>query len=178
MNHNNKIGFTIVELLVVIAVIAILVAITVVSYGNVQKNARDTIRLDDISRIRGALELYKSQVGTYPAANPDPATWERSTTNPTGFLSGLQSYIGNVPVDPKNTGTSYYFYYRYPSGNMSYSNCPAIKGDFYVLGINTMETKSGITSSPGWNCDNGSYVPTNSTWVTTAARAVWGGFAN
>lgn len=152
--------------------------ITIVAYGGVQQNARDTTRLDDISRIRQALELYKSQVGTFPAANPDPATWEQSKTNPAGFLSSLKPYMGTVPVDPKNSGVSYYFYYRYPSGYMSYANCPAIRGDYYVLGINTMEEKLGTDSSPGWNCENGTFVPTNSTWVPTTTRAAWGAFAN
>jgi prepilin-type N-terminal cleavage/methylation domain-containing protein len=51
-------GFTIVELLVVIVVIAILAAITIVAYNGIQARARDTQRIQDIKTIAKAHELY------------------------------------------------------------------------------------------------------------------------
>lgn len=177
---NQQTGFTIVELLIVIVVIGILAAITVVAYNGVQSRALDTTRLGDISKIQKALELYKIDKGVYPNANPDPASWERSTTNPSGFMSSLQPYMGGnkVPVDPVNSGNSYYYYYRYPPGHASYASCPASRGGFYVLGINTLNAQSGLAVSTGWNCENGSTVPTNGSWVASTTRAVWGRFEN
>ena len=56
-------GFTIVELLVVIVVIAILAAIIMVSYANVQKSARDSVRKQDVATLAKAFETYNADNG-------------------------------------------------------------------------------------------------------------------
>lgn len=56
-------GFTLVELLVVIVVIAILVSIVVVGFANVQKRARDEVRKQDLASLAKALELYNNDNG-------------------------------------------------------------------------------------------------------------------
>src|SRR6478735_9272751 len=102
-------GFTIVELLIVIVVIAILASITVVAYSGIQVRARDSQRLSDINAIAKALELYKTQNGQYPVAvGNSSGGWEVSS-NPNGnhvFLQQLvdAGVISKVPVDPVNTG--------------------------------------------------------------------------
>ena len=53
----NKQGFTIVELLIVIVVIAILAAISIVAYNGMQQRARDTQRKSDISAVVKALSM-------------------------------------------------------------------------------------------------------------------------
>lgn len=63
----SKPGFTIVELLIVIVVIAILAAITVVAYNGIQNRAKDTARIQLINDIAKALDLYKADTGRYPA---------------------------------------------------------------------------------------------------------------
>jgi len=55
-------GFTIVELLIVIVVIAILAAITIVAYNGVQKRALNTARLTEV-------EAWQKQFLLYYAAN-------------------------------------------------------------------------------------------------------------
>lgn len=59
-------GFTIVELLIVIAVIAILSAIVLVTYNGVQKRARNADRYSQMQSWQKLFELYKSSYGTYP----------------------------------------------------------------------------------------------------------------
>lgn len=61
-------GFTIVELLIVIVVIAILAAITIVAYNGIQQRARDTQRKNDLAQIAKALQLYKVDNGTHAGA--------------------------------------------------------------------------------------------------------------
>jgi prepilin-type N-terminal cleavage/methylation domain-containing protein len=51
-------GFTIVELLIVIVVIAILAAITIVAYSGIQQRARDTRRIQDLAFLSTATKLY------------------------------------------------------------------------------------------------------------------------
>lgn len=62
----NKRGFTIVELLIVIVVVAILAAISITAYINVTNRANDSAVLSDASLITKNLELYKVENGKYP----------------------------------------------------------------------------------------------------------------
>lgn len=62
----RRTGFTIVELLIVIVVIAILATISVVAYKGVQSRARDALRIDKVTKLARALELYKVDKGYYP----------------------------------------------------------------------------------------------------------------
>ena len=63
-------GFTIVELLIVIVVIAILAAITMVSYNGITGRAKDASVQSDVETAVKKLEVYKYQTGTeqYPAS--------------------------------------------------------------------------------------------------------------
>ncbi|AHB42022.1 hypothetical protein RAAC3_TM7C00001G0156 [Candidatus Saccharibacteria bacterium RAAC3_TM7_1] len=67
-------GFTIVELLIVIVVIAVLAAITVVAYNGIQQRARDASMQSDLSNVSKKLELYNAENGTYPTSWPQAAT--------------------------------------------------------------------------------------------------------
>ncbi len=59
-------GFTIVELLIVIVIIAILAAISIVAYNGVQERSRDAARLTKLSQLEKAIGLYYSDNGRYP----------------------------------------------------------------------------------------------------------------
>lgn len=59
-------GFTLVELLIVIVVIAILAAVSVVAYNGTQDRANFSVMRADIASIQKAIEMYKSIHGTYP----------------------------------------------------------------------------------------------------------------
>ncbi|AHB42069.1 hypothetical protein RAAC3_TM7C00001G0204 [Candidatus Saccharibacteria bacterium RAAC3_TM7_1] len=58
-------GFTIVELLIVVVVIAIMAAITVVAYNGIQQRARDSIRTADLAFLEKSLKLYYADNGNY-----------------------------------------------------------------------------------------------------------------
>ena len=62
-------GFTIVELLIVIVIIAILATLILVGIGGKDKAARDAKRSDSIAKISEALEVYYVNGGTnhYPS---------------------------------------------------------------------------------------------------------------
>lgn len=60
-------GFTIVELLIVIVIIAILAAISVTAYTGIQNRANDSAIQSDLKTLATKLQLYKIQQDTYPA---------------------------------------------------------------------------------------------------------------
>jgi prepilin-type N-terminal cleavage/methylation domain-containing protein len=66
-------GYTLIEILVVMSIIAILTAISIASYTNVQQRGRDGKRLADIKTIQQALERYYADNGHYPWYYPDTA---------------------------------------------------------------------------------------------------------
>lgn len=59
-------GFTIVELLIVVVVIAILAAITIVSYTGISNQAHDTAIKSDLVAAQKKTELYKAEYGALP----------------------------------------------------------------------------------------------------------------
>lgn len=58
MMHRKK-AFTLIELLIVVAIIGILATIVIIAYTNAQAKARDNKRKADISAISGAVEMFK-----------------------------------------------------------------------------------------------------------------------
>ena len=92
MKRKNK-GFTLIELIVSITIIAVLTVVGVVSYGGASKKARDSRRIADLEKIRIALELYRQDVGS-----SYPLTDTLSTVL-------VPKYIQAIPIGPK--GESY-----------------------------------------------------------------------
>lgn len=87
---NNPQGFTLIELMIVITIIAILSVIGVVVFSGVQRNARDARRRGDIDAIFKALEVNK-------------------TTNSQVYnlLNGNQFANGAIPQDSINGSATY-----------------------------------------------------------------------
>lgn len=63
---SNPKGFTLVELIVVIAVIGIISTIGISSFTNYLKIARDAVKIDEASRVLEALSAYMALYGTMP----------------------------------------------------------------------------------------------------------------
>src|SRR6185437_14654013 len=59
-------GFTIVELLIVIVVIAILATLVIVTFTGIQQKARDSQRQTDITALDQHLEAFYGENGYYP----------------------------------------------------------------------------------------------------------------
>ena len=131
-------GFTIVELLIVIVVIAILAAITIVAFNGIQQRARDTKRLNDITTMNKQLELFYVDKGYYPLTE--------SLSGGLGFPFAAANFSSSgtgYMVAPGNTDTansSYRdfssppsIYYGYISYKADGSRCTAATGDTVSL---------------------------------------------
>jgi prepilin-type N-terminal cleavage/methylation domain-containing protein len=60
-----KKAFSLIELLVVVALIGILTAIATASYSTMQKKARDSRRVADMKAVQNAFEQYYADFSTY-----------------------------------------------------------------------------------------------------------------
>ncbi len=67
-NQKSK-GFSLVELLVTISIMAVLSVIGITAYSGIQSRSRDAIRLEDARRLVLAIEQYRSSAGRYPGAS-------------------------------------------------------------------------------------------------------------
>ena len=114
-------GFTIVELLIVIVVIAILATITVVAYNGVQANARDSIRKSDMATLQKALEIHYTYYGSY--TQPENRAEDRSTSGGSDWATDSDlldlvtgGILPSLPKDPINDAT---YNYAYEPGNVN-----------------------------------------------------------
>ena len=100
---SRKNGFTLAELLIVIAIIAILVVLGLMNVGGQRIKANDVKRKTDLYKLKNAIEEYHNDHDTFP---------------PEGTIScggaGLVPYLAEIPCDPKN-----------PTARISYGYVPS-----------------------------------------------------
>ena len=83
--RRGEVGFTLVELLVVISLIGILAAMAIVNYRNGVVRSQEAVLRTDLFRMRDAIDQYYADKGKYPSS-----------------LDSLVSdgYLRSVPEDP------------------------------------------------------------------------------
>jgi type II secretion system protein G len=118
-------GFTLVELLVVMAILGVLTTLTAGGFRSAQIRGRDAERKSDLRQISEALELFVSDYGHYPSdvngqmvACPFDAALDSGTPCTWGSSEMTDSktvYFKTLPADPVDEGT--YFYRVVPGSN-------------------------------------------------------------
>ena len=136
---NNKKGFTLIEILVVVSIIGLLSSVFLVGLGGFRSRGRDARRLADLRQVQNALEIYYTKCQRYPAgvncAAGDPATWSALQTAIT--QSGLGVFqIANDPQNPQNSARTYGY-------------AISVDGQSYILG-STLEN----SGDPSLNDDS------------------------
>jgi type II secretion system protein G len=141
-------GFTLIELVIVIAILAILSGVLVPRVSNHLRSARDARRLADIKSVRNAIEQYFLDHGQYPAPNANSTFGGWDVSHDGDFIRALrdQGYLDEDARDPLNDSTHHYRYYVYTRG--SYGCAGA--GNFYVLGIKNFESADFSAQNRGY----------------------------
>lgn len=101
MNKNTS-GFTIVELLIVIVVIAILAAISIVAYVGIQNTASDSAVKSDLRNFAGKIMEYEIVEGDYPTASTTTAApgGVRFSVAKSAYATNVHNFVYCTSLDP------------------------------------------------------------------------------
>jgi len=103
--HARKGGFTLIELMIVVAIIGILAAIAIPNFLRFQLKAKSSEGKTNLAAIRTAEQSYYSEFGVYVSADPEPAVATIGSSKQTFSANSGFNQIGWSPE-----GTVYFSY--------------------------------------------------------------------
>lgn len=109
-------GFTLVELLVVLAILGLLIALVAPAMIRQLGSAKHKIAEQSIERLAGVLDLYRLDVGDYPSTAQGLAGLNENSANVAGWNGPYLKDAGGI-----NDPWGHPFQYRYPSQRPNHS---------------------------------------------------------
>lgn len=140
-NSNSSKGFTLIEVLIVVAIIGIIASVVLVAVNQARANGRDAKRVQDLKQLTLALDLYYQDHGTYPPCESggDPYCGSCNPNGYTEFANALQplvdeGYLLSIPKDPLNKANCQTYEYTTQSDDVwggACNNSPI--GEYYYI---------------------------------------------
>ena len=159
MKSQNSRGFTLVEIIVALAIIGLLATVVVGALSGSREKARDTKRVSDIEQIAVALRLYAEQNGEFPCEQVSNCSSSTQTSNLSlspfdnvsvgvgGHIDDLlQPFLLRPPQDPRqggDTSASLWTYAYYYDGFIS------CNGEDVAIVFTYLETPALATGARG-----------------------------
>jgi general secretion pathway protein G len=101
----KKLGFTLVELMVVLTVIALLLSVVVPDYVGRMKRAEEAVLQENLAVMRDALDKHYADAGKYPTNLEDLVAKRYLRSIPKDpFTQSASTWVAVPPADPKNGG--------------------------------------------------------------------------
>jgi len=97
-------GFTLIELMVVLAVIALLLSVVVPDYMGRMKRAEEAVLQENLSVMRDALDKHYADAGKYPASLEELVAKRYLRSIPKDPFTRSPSWVAVPPADPKRGG--------------------------------------------------------------------------
>ncbi len=156
----SKSGFTIVELVVTISVIAILAAVSLVTYSIVQRDARDSTRRANLLVLTNGLEKYYNKNGEYPSVRNLVNNFGDNTGTEIGTYLDVDSAVLKTPKLTPATET-----------NALHEGTTYINDYILYSGVNAVDQNKCNNGPPG-GCDSFtiSYKEESGTIITVESR--------
>ncbi len=143
-------GFTLAELLLVVALLGVVATAGVASYVNSQRQSHNAKRQTDIQVLRNALELYRADNRVYPTSDGDVQTSLKS------FLAPTYLKTGGFPIDPQ---ASRGYMYHYSGTGSTYDLCAYLERGPGTSGLPNCSIVLNCNPSPTQNCNYGMTQP-------------------
>ncbi|MBS1726532.1 MAG: prepilin-type N-terminal cleavage/methylation domain-containing protein [Armatimonadetes bacterium] len=110
-----KQGFTLVELLIVIIIIAVLAAVAIPKFKDSGIRSKESALRSNLKVVRDAIDVFKTDTGTYPAGLSDLSATSAPTAglDNTGTSKSITAsdwrgpYVQDVPVDINGSAFTY-----------------------------------------------------------------------
>ena len=92
-------GFTLVEIMIVVAIIGIIIAIAVPAFLRARENSRGQACQENLSKIDGAKEQYALE---FKLANAGTVTFDNLITPPGATAGDGEGYLKSTPTCPSS----------------------------------------------------------------------------